>query len=258
MRVTILGCGGSGGVPLADGTPGGHWGACDSENPKNRRRRVSLLVEEGGFSVLIDASPDLREQLIDSGATRIDALLFTHAHADHCHGLDELRAFRWRQGAAIPAYMDALTQRQLTRRFGYAFTSSARAKSLYKPLLDDRVIDGPFTLGPWEIRPFVQNHGPEDSLGFRIGDFAYSTDVKALDAAARGALTGLRLWILDCLRDEPHPTHSHTTQSLEWIAQLKPARAVLTHLNHQIDYADLAARCPPGVEPGYDGLVIEL
>lgn len=260
MKVTVLGCGGSGGVPLADGTPGGNWGACDPANPRNRRRRVSILVEQGGKSILIDTSPDLRDQIISSGLDHLDAVLFTHAHADHCHGLDELRAlaYRNRDKAAIRAYMSAETQTFLRNRFGYAFASSRNPDSLYRPILEDHCIDGPITIGDMTVTPFVQDHGPETTLGFRIGDLAYSTDVVALDEAAFAALAGIKVWIVDCLRDQPHPTHSHTAQTLEWIARVKPERAVLTHLNHQIDYADLAARCPPGVEPGYDGLVIDL
>jgi len=258
MKVTVLGCGGSGGVPLADGTPGGNWGRCDPANPRNRRRRVSVLVEAEGRTILIDTSPDLREQILNAGIERIDAVLFTHAHADHCHGLDELRSAIRRTRAPIDAYMDPQTRALLTLRFDYAFASSADPDSLYRPMMTDHEIDGPFRIGPVEVIPFVQNHGPEDTLGFRIGGFAYSTDVVALDEAAFAVLEGVELWIVDCLRDEPHPTHSHLARTLEWIARVRPKRAVLTHLNHQVDYADLARRCPPGVEPGYDGLEMTL
>ena len=258
MKVTILGCGGSGGVPLADGSPGGYWGACDPDNPRNRRSRVSVLVEAAGTRLLIDASPDLRRQILANGIEDIDGLLFTHAHADHCHGLDDFRAMVYRRGAPIPTYMSAETRALLTLRFDYAFTSSAADSSLYRPLLDDREITGPIEIGGLTVRPFVQEHGKETTLGFRIGGFAYSTDVSALDATARAELVGLDLWVLDALRDRPHPTHSHIAQSLEWIAELRPAHAVLTHLNQEVDYAELAARCPAGVEPGYDGLTIEL
>ena len=177
MKVTVLGCGGSGGVPLV----GGDWGACDQENPRNRRRRVSILVETRGKTLLIDTSPDLREQLLDAGTERIDAVLFTHHHADHCHGLDDLRMLVYRQRAPIPAYMDAETQAELTLRFAYAFTSSAGDDSLYRPLLDDWMAQGAFEAAGVPVTAFEQIHGAGRSLGFRIGDLAYSTDVSELD-----------------------------------------------------------------------------
>jgi phosphoribosyl 1,2-cyclic phosphate phosphodiesterase len=258
MKLTILGCGGSGGVPLANGTPGGDWGVCDPMNPKNRRTRVSVLLQEADFSALIDTSPDLRTQIIDNGIRRLDAVLYTHAHGDHCHGIDDLRTLRYRQGAPIDAYMDRETRAVLTNRFAYAFMSSANPDSLYRPLMMDRLVEGPFDLGPWKVTPFTQNHGPEESLGYRVGPVAYSTDVKNLDEHAFDVLRGVKVWIVDCLRDDPHPTHSHTAQTLAWISRVKPDRAVLTHLNQQLDYEDLRRRCPSGVEPGYDGLVIDL
>lgn len=260
MKVTVLGCGGSGGVPLPDGTPGGHWGACNPGNPKNRRRRVSVLVEEGGRRLLIDCAPDLREQIVEVGLERLDAVLFTHAHADHCHGLDDLRALSYRQGKPIPAYMDPVTHATLTLRFDYAFTSSHTLSRLYPAVLEDRQIrpGERFEAAGFQVLPFSQSHGNTESLGFRIGRFAYSTDVVALDEAAFAALEGVELWIVDCLRYEPHPTHSHFAQTLGWIERVKPRHAVLTHMNHQTDYDRLKADCPPGVEPGYDGLVLTL
>ncbi len=258
MKVTILGCGGSGGVPLAGRQPGGYWGSCDSADPRNRRRRVSILVEQGATALLVDTSPDLRLQLSDAGVTRLDAVLYTHAHADHSHGVDELRALVYSQRRPIPAYMDAETRAALTQRFAYAFVSSHDPRNIYPALLEDRAIEGPFRIGPVEVRSFAQGHGPETTLGYRFGPVAYSTDVAELDEAAFAALAGLRLWIVDCLRIEPHPTHAHLAKTLEWIERLKPERAVLTHMNHTLDYTELAARCPPGVEPGYDGLVIEV
>lgn len=254
MRVTVLGCGGSGGVPLV----GGDWGRCDPKNPRNRRRRVSVLVETAGASLLIDASPDLRAQLLDAGVTGLDAVLFTHHHADHCHGLDDLRSLVYLRKAPLPAFMDAETRAELTLRFAYAFTSSCPPGGLYRPLLEDRVIEGTFEAAGVRITPFVQGHGEGRSLGFRIGDLAYSTDVSDLDDAAFGALDGVRLWIVDCLQDAPHPSHSHTAQTLAWIDRLKPERALLTHMNHKTDYAELKAQCPEGVEPAYDGQVVEL
>jgi phosphoribosyl 1,2-cyclic phosphate phosphodiesterase len=258
MKITILGCGGSGGVPFADGTPGGNWGVSDPDNPRNRRRRVSILVEQRGTTLLVDTSPDLRAQLLDNGPRQIDAVLFTHAHADHCHGLDELRAMAYARGGPIDAFMDRPTRDILIRSFGYAFASSHKPNGFYEPIFNDILIDGPIEVGSVRVVPFVQQHGRGSSLGYRFGDAAYSTDVSALDEAAFSALDGVKLWILDCLRDRPHPTHSHLARSLEWIARVGPAHAVLTHMNHQVDYQDLKSRCPPGVEPAYDGMVLEL
>jgi len=258
MKVTVLGCGGSSGVPLAGSTPGGDWGVCDPDNPKNRRRRVSVLVEEQGKAILIDTSPDLRLQLLDNNVTHVDAVLYTHAHADHSHGVDDLRTLRYRQGEPIDAYMDKKTQGLLTARFGYAFESSAGENSLYPPLCRDRLITGPFEVDGITVRPFEQLHGRDHSLGYRIGSMAYSTDASDLEEAAFEALEGVELWIVDCLRDRPHPTHSHFAQTLEWIERVRPKHAVLTHLNHQVDYEDLKSRCPPGVEPAYDGMVLKL
>ena len=256
MKVTILGCGGSGGVPVADGTLGGNWGVCDPANPQNRRRRVSILVQSGETTILVDASPDLRAQLLDAQVRRLDAVLFTHAHADHCHGLDELRGLMHARGKAIDAYMDAQTHQALTMRFAYAFMSSRNPESIYGPVFQDHTLDGPVEIGAVRAIPFTQGHGPETTLGFRFGPVAYSTDVVSLDEAAFETLQGVGVWIVDCLRDAPHPTHSHVDQTLDWIARLKPARAILTHMNHQIDYVDLRRRCPAGVEPAYDGMVI--
>ena len=258
MRATVLGCGGSGGVPILGQAPGGDWGACDPANPRNRRRRVSILVEQGGSILLIDTSPDLRLQLIDAGVTQLDAVLYSHAHGDHCHGVDDLRHLVYAQGAPVPAYMDAATQNVLTTRFAYAFASSHDPGGFYRPLLDDRVVEGPFSAAGVPVVPFRQGHGDETTLGFRIGPVAYSTDVVELDEAAFAALAGVELWIVDCLRYEPHPTHAHFEKALEWIERIKPKCAILTHMNQTLDYDDLASRCPPGVEPGFDGLVIEL
>jgi len=258
MRVTVLGCGGSGGVPILGGSPGGDWGACDPANPRNRRRRVSILVEQGGSTLLIDTSPDLRLQLLDAQVAQVDAVLYSHAHGDHCHGVDDLRTMVYARGAPIPAFMDAETREVLTTRFAYAFASSHDPQSFYRPLLDDREVEGPFSAADVPVVPFRQGHGGPTTLGFRIGPMAYSTDVVELDEAAFAALAGVELWIVDCLRYDPHPTHAHFDKSLEWIERVKPKRAVLTHMNQSLDYGDLASRCPPGVEPGFDGLVVEL
>jgi phosphoribosyl 1,2-cyclic phosphate phosphodiesterase len=268
MKLTMLGCGGSGGVPLAGRDPGGYWGNADPANPKNRRTRVSVLIEGPGTSeaasggdttrILVDTSPDLRQQILANDVTALDAVLFTHAHADHTHGIDELRGIVYGRGRPIDAYMDARTHALLTTRFDYAFVSSRSASNLYPALLNDHVIAGTFSIGGLPVQSFEQQHGPDVSLGYRIGDVAYSTDASALDDNAFAILHGVKLWVVDCLRDEPHPTHSHTAQTLEWIARVKPERAILTHMNEKLDYEDLRRRCPPGVEPGYDGLVVEV
>jgi len=264
MKLTVLGCGGSGGVPLAGRDPGGYWGRADPANPKNRRKRVSVLIETvrtaGGtpLRILVDTSPDLRQQILDNDITALDAVLFTHAHADHSHGLDELRGIVYGRGAPLDAYMDARTHALLTTRFDYAFASSRTERNLYPALMKDHVIAGTFSIGGLPVQTFEQAHGPDYSYGFRIGGVAYSTDVSALDDNAFAILHGVKVWVVDCLRDTPHPTHSHTAQTLEWIARVKPERAILTHMNEQLDYDDLKSRCPPGVEPGYDGLVVEV
>ncbi len=257
MKVTILGCGGSGGVPLITGD----WGRCNPLNPRNRRRRVSALVEQDGTTILIDTSPDLRAQFLDARVTSLDAVLYTHEHADHCHGIDELRAFgHGRKDRPIPAYGTVETLDLLIQRFRYIFEQSGGGSgTLYRPLLAACAIDGPFTIGGIRVIPFAQDHGfGATTTGYRIGGVAYSTDVVGLDDAAFAVLAGLDLWIVDCLRYEPHPTHAHFDLTMSWIARARPKRAILTHLNHMLDYDDLATRCPSGVEPGYDGLVVDI
>lgn len=258
MQVTILGCGGSGGVPLMNGTSGGNWGNCNSDNPKNRRRRVSILVSDGKTNILVDASPDLREQCLTFDVGALDAVLITHDHADHCHGLDDLRAMSYRLVRPIPVYMDAKTAKGLLIKFAYAFTSSRNPKSIYRAILEDRLIDGPFTVGGIKVRPFTQKHGPETCLGFRFGRFAYSTDISEMTDEVEEALEGVHTWVVDCLRDRPHPTHSHSEMTFEWIQRIKPQRAILTHMNQELDYDAIKARCPANVEPGYDGLRLDI
>lgn len=258
MRATVLGCGGSGGVPLANG----NWGSCNPDNPRNRRRRVSILVQDQDTNILIDTSPDLRLQLLDAKVSKIDAVLYTHDHADHCHGIDELRALSYdKNGQPIDAYGTAATMAALRQRFAYIFSQvEGSVSGLYRPVLRAHEIDDrTFSAAGMQVLPFDQDHGfGAISTGYRIGSFAYSTDLVDLPAAAKAALGGLDLWVVDCLRFEPHPTHTHFERTLGWISELKPKRAILTHLNHTVDYDDLARRCPPGVEPGYDGLTVEL
>jgi len=256
MRVTMLGCGPSWGVPRI----GNDWGACDPSNPKNRRTRCSLLVEDGGQAVLIDTPPDLRQQLLAAQIRRIDAVVFTHAHADHSHGIDDLRSVNRMMGTPLPIYADAHTMSELKARFRYIFApvdEDART-AFYKPSVVPNEVDGPFTAAGMTIVPFVQDHGFSQTLGFRFGRFAYSTDVIGLDEAAFAALAGIEVWVVDCIRERQHVTHSHLAQTLDWIARVKPRRAILTHMDESLDYETLRRALPAGVEPGYDGLVIEI
>jgi len=259
LRFTILGCGSSGGVPRL----GGHWGDCDPDNPKNRRRRCSLLVERLGTSgttrVLIDTSPDMRAQLLDTGVGHLDGVVWTHGHADHVHGLDDLRQIVFNMRQRLKVWADGHTQNDLFSRFGYAFVQPEG--SPYPPILEMHTIDGPVTIGgdggDITLTPFEVSHGSIDALGFRIGDLAYLPDVIEIPDAAWPLLHGLDCWIVDALRRTPHPTHAHLDLALEWIARAQPKRAVLTNMHIDLDYATVAAETPPHVTPAFDGMVIE-
>ena len=262
LEFTILGCGSSGGVPRADGD----WGACDPAEPRNRRRRCSLLVRLKGVdaahetTVIVDTAPDLREQAISAGVKRVDAVLFTHDHADQAHGIDDLRAFFLRQRAQIHTHMDAATFASLHNRFGYIF----EAKGGYPAILDAHVVpphgqawqvSGPS--GAIPVTTFDQDHGGIRSVGYRFGDVAYSPDVHDLPDTAFEALQGLDVWIVDALRFTPHPTHAHVARTLSWIERVKPRRAILTNMHIDIDYNVIRSHLPANVEPAYDGMVIE-
>ena len=256
MKITILGCGPSSGVP----TIVGDWGNCDPSNPKNRRRRPSILVEQDDYRVLVDTSPDIKAQLLDSQTREVDAVLYTHDHADHVMGIDDLRVVRRYMGRNIDVYAEPLTLKQLQTRFGYLFSGIQDPEDLYRPILDPRVIDGPFKVGPFDaVQPIEQDHGICASLGFRFGSFAYSTDVGRLPQNSLDALKGVDTWVVDCLRDGgEHPTHANLEQTLAWIDEVSPRRAILTHMNFQSDYETMRKACPPGVEPAFDGMVIEV
>ncbi len=259
LRFTILGCGSSGGVPRL----GGQWGACDPENPRNHRLRCSLLVEQFGQQgvtrVLIDTSPDLRAQLLAAQVGLLDAVAYTHSHADHMHGIDDLRMVVFNRGSRLPVWADGPTQDALLSRFGYAFVQPAG--SPYPPILDLNTIEGDIEIdgagGTILLRPFDVQHGAMGALGFRIGNTAYLPDVSDIPDSALEILSGLECWILDALRRDPHPTHFHLARSLEWIDRMKPDRAVLTNLHNDLDYNALSAETPDNVTPAHDGLTLE-
>ena len=188
----------------------------------------------------------------------IDALIYTHAHADHVHGIDDLRALNNVMHRAIPTYGDAVVMERIRSRFDYAFQDSRAELGYWRPQLQPFTFDGPFQIGPVEVLPFRQSHGRSDSWGLRVGDFAYSTDCDALDEAAFAALDGVEAWIVDALRDRPHPSHAHLERTLGWIERVGAARAWLTHMNHEVDYEDWLARLPLGVAPAHDGLAFEV
>ncbi len=255
MRVTILGCGSSNGVP----TIGNKWGACNPSDPRNRRRRPSILIEAHGTTLLVDTTPDLREQLLDADVQYIDAVLYTHAHADHTHGIDDLREVNRLMQSAIPAFADVRTLKALIARFGYCFDPHPAGHGFHRPVLVAHPIDGPVTVGPVTVLPFEQDHGFSVSLGFRIGAFAYSTDVVHMPEAAFDVLAGIDTWLVDCVRvDRPHPVHAHLPITLGWIKRLQPRRAILTHMNNSMDFVEISRQLPPGVELAFDGQVIEV
>jgi phosphoribosyl 1,2-cyclic phosphate phosphodiesterase len=263
LKVTILGCGSSGGVPRIGGPEGrGDWGACDPHEPKNRRRRCSLLVERGATQVLVDTSPDIREQLIDARVSRLDGVLITHDHADQSHGIDDLRMVAQNMMRRVDVYGTDDTLRALTGRFGYCFKGHEVAA--YPAILEARLIARPFSDfaiegqgGPIGVRAFDQDHGTMVSQGFRFGPVAYSSDVFDLADEAFETLSGVECWIVDALRYRPHPTHAHVEKALGWIARVRPRRAVLTNLHIDLDYQTLVRSLPKGVEPAYDGMVLE-
>ncbi len=256
LEAVILGCGSSGGVPRGDGD----WGACNPAQPRNRRMRCSLLLRQSGpdgvTTVLIDTSPDLRAQMLAAEVRAVDAVLYTHDHADQTHGIDDLRVFALRKRARIDAWVDGPTRDALTHRFRYIFETVEG----YPAILTARDLPSfgaPFEVsgpgGALEVVTFDQAHGPIRSIGYRVGPVAYSSDVSELDDAALAEVAKAELWIVDALRYTPHPTHAHLDLTLDWIARSGVRRAVLTNLHLDLDYDELRARVPENVEVAYDG-----
>lgn len=251
MKVTILGCGTSGGVPKMPE----YWGACDPKNPKNRRLRASILVEDGDNAIVVDTTPDFRAQMLSAKVKHLDAVFYSHDHADHVHGIDDLRGFFHQTREKVPVYADSHTLTVIKQRFDYIFNAQAGYPAMCRGI---ELKQGATKIGKLSILPFEQVHGDGISLGFRFGDIAYSTDLNHMPESAFHALEGVKVWIVDALRYQPHPTHSHLDQTLGWIERVKPDRAILTHMTWDMDYETLKANLPDGVEPAYDGMQIEL
>ncbi|MDB5661671.1 MAG: fold metallo-hydrolase [Sphingomonas bacterium] len=254
MKAIILGCGTSSGVPRI----GNDWGDCDPDEPRNRRRRASILIESETTRILVDTSPDLREQLLDVRVSAVDGVIWTHDHADHCHGIDDLRQLFHARGAPVEGYARADTLATLDARFTYAF----RGRDGYPAVTRGNLLADALTIGDIQVRCVDQPHGSITSVGLRFEcggrSIAYATDFHELTEAMATLYAGVDLWIVDALRYRPHPTHPHLAQTLGWIDRLKPGRAVLTHMDQSMDYARLVAELPHGVVPGHDGMEIVL
>ena len=254
MRVRILGCGTSSGVPRI----GNDWGDCDPDEPRNRRRRVSILVEHDDTSVLVDTTPDLREQLLDAGMAKVDAVIWTHDHADHCHGIDDLRQIFHARRTPVPGYARPDTLDTLVTRFGYIF----EGKGGYPPVATANLLLDYFEVGPLSLRIVDQPHGDITSAGIRFdaggASIAYSTDANGLTEDMIALFHGVDIWIVDALRRRPHPSHASLSETLDWIALVQPKRAILTHMDQSMDYRQLLDELPSDIEPGYDGQEVAL
>ncbi len=258
MRVVVLGCGGSAGVPSPGGLHGdGDWGACDPEEPRNRRSRASILIEAPGGRILVDTGPDVRTQLLANRVPRVDALVFTHAHADHVAGLDDVRLLNRITGSPLPAYATQTTRDELARRFDYAFRPWT-PPHFFRPVMDFQIIEPGATIERCgtTIRTFDQDHYVMRTLGLRIGSFAYSTDVVRLDDAAFAALAGTQTWLVGCFQRQEHLTHAHIDLIDAWRRRLNVRRTILTHMGYDMDWSWMAANLPRGMEAAHDGMVL--
>jgi phosphoribosyl 1,2-cyclic phosphate phosphodiesterase len=261
LTLTVLGCGSSAGVPR----PALGWGKCDPNNPRNRRRRCSLLVEQtsehGTTRVVIDTSPDLREQLIDASVDHLDAVFLTHEHADQTHGIDDLRSVVLHQRRRIPFYLNQSTAKEVVLRFSYCFVSPPGSD--YPPILTQHAIEAGESEtiegkgGAITLSAFLVQHGNIPALGYRIGDTAYTPDLSDIPPESWPSLGNLDLWIVDGLRNTPHPSHFSVADALSWIDRFKPRRAVITNMHADIDYEVLRQSLPEGVIPAHDGMRLE-
>lgn len=250
MKVRILGCGTSSGVPRI----GNDWGDCDPSDPRNRRTRVSILVEHDDTRILVDTGPDMRQQLLAADVGTVDAVIWTHEHADHVFGIDDLRQVFHLRGTPVPGYARPGTRARLEEMFGYVFQGRAD----YPPTAKMHELPDVLRIGPITVRVTDQPHGSIVSAGLRFEcdgkSIGYATDISGMTNHMRALYAGLDVWIVDALRRRPHPTHPHLGQALGWIAELAPRQAVLTHMDQSMDYATLSAELPPHVVPGHDGL----
>lgn len=254
MKLTILGCGTSSGVPRI----GNEWGICDPEEPRNRRTRVSILVETAETRILVDTSPDLREQLLAADITDVDAILWTHDHADHCHGIDDVRQLFHYRGYPVPGYARRQTLDHLRRRFEYVFDG----RSGYPPIIAGHILPDELRIGDILVRSVDQPHGDIYSTGFRfengVASISYSTDFHEFTKDMHALFAGTDIWVVDALRERPHPTHTHLAMTLTAITDVRPKQAILTHMDQSMDYAHLCATLPKGVVLGFDGLTAEI
>jgi phosphoribosyl 1,2-cyclic phosphate phosphodiesterase len=255
MKIRILGCGSSAGVPRI----GNEWGACNPQNPKNNRTRCSILVQHKGANILIDTSPDLRQQVLLAGIHSVNAVLYTHAHADQCHGIDDLRMFTYLMNEQVSLYADKSTADKLERSFSYIFKQ--KPNSVYPAIATMTVFEKPFTIkspeGEIFIEPFECHHGRIIAKGFKIDNFAYSPDVNEISNITLDSLkNNIDCWVVDALRYEPHPTHAHLERSLQWLDYVKVKQGILTNLHIDMDYDFLKAELPSHVQPAFDGMEI--